>query len=263
MIRLACLGDNCVDYYDETETGMFGGNPVNVAVYARRMGHVSSYLGAVGTDSFGCGMTEALKAKGVDISHVQIKDGKTALTHVTVRDGDRVFGDFEEGVMADFSLREEDFAFIGEHSLAVSGIWGHCENDLGRIREMGIPVAFDCSDQLDDPRALQAIRNSDSSFFSDDKSTDEVLEQKIREIREEGPELVVATRGERGSLAFDGSEFVRCGIIPCEVVDTMGAGDSFIAGFLCARLSGKALKECMEAGAEQSVITLSYSGAWK
>lgn len=262
MIRLACLGDNCVDYYDETETGMYGGNPVNVAVYARRMGHASSYLGAVGTDSFGCGMTEALRAKGVDISHVQIKEGKTALTHVTVRDGDRVFGDFEEGVMADFSLREEDFAFIAEHSLAVSGIWGHCENDLDRIREMGMPVAFDCSDQLDDPRAMQGIRNSDFVFFSDDKSTDEVLEQKLRELRKEGPELVIATRGERGSLAFDGSEFVRCGIIPCEVVDTMGAGDSFIAGFLCARLSGKTLRECMEAGARQSAVTLSYSGAW-
>ncbi|HQC35857.1 MAG TPA: fructoselysine 6-kinase, partial [Bacillota bacterium] len=32
MIKLACVGDNCVDFYDETQEIFFGGNPVNVAV---------------------------------------------------------------------------------------------------------------------------------------------------------------------------------------------------------------------------------------
>ena len=45
-------------------------------------------------------------------------------------------------------------------------------------------------------------------------------------------------------------------------MDTMGAGDSFIAGFLYGVLEGKTIPEAMRAGAENSAVTLGYSGAW-
>ena len=77
MIKIACAGDNCVDYYDNTGESFPGGNPVNVSVYVRRLGGQSAYLGAVGTDDFGKQMCAALQEKGVDVSHVQILPGKT------------------------------------------------------------------------------------------------------------------------------------------------------------------------------------------
>ena len=40
-------------------------------------------------------------------------------------------------------------------------------------------------------------------------------------------------------MAFDGTRFYEYGIVPCTVVDTMGAGDSFIAGFLYGRMRGQ------------------------
>ena len=52
-IRVAAIGDNCIDYYDSLNESYPGGNPVNVAVYIKRLGGESSYTGAVGTDSFG------------------------------------------------------------------------------------------------------------------------------------------------------------------------------------------------------------------
>lgn len=76
MIKIACAGDNCVDYYDNTGESFPGGNPVNVSVYVRRLGGQSAYLGAVGTDDFGKQMCAALQEKGVDVSHVQILPGK-------------------------------------------------------------------------------------------------------------------------------------------------------------------------------------------
>ena len=45
MKRIACIGDNCVDYYDETGESYPGGNPVNVSVYFQRLGSESSYIG--------------------------------------------------------------------------------------------------------------------------------------------------------------------------------------------------------------------------
>ena len=50
-IRVAAIGDNCIDYYDSLNESYPGGNPVNVAVYIKRLGGESSYTGAVGTDS--------------------------------------------------------------------------------------------------------------------------------------------------------------------------------------------------------------------
>jgi fructoselysine 6-kinase len=42
----------------------------------------------------------------------------------------------------------------------------------------------------------------------------------------------------------------------------MGAGDSFIAGFLYGRMRGQDIPACMAQGAQCSSITLGYSGAW-
>ena len=46
------------------------------------------------------------------------------------------------------------------------------------------------------------------------------------------------------------------------VVDTMGAGDSFIAGFLYGLMRGEDIPACMALGAENSSVTLGYAGAW-
>ena len=76
------------------------------------------------------------------------------------------------------------------------------------------------------------------------------------------PQIVVATRGGKGSLAYDGESFYPGQIVPCSVVDTMGAGDSFIAGFLIAWLKKEPIPACMRAGAENAAVTLGYPGAW-
>lgn len=262
MMRIACVGDNCVDFYDNTNEAFPGGNPVNVAVYVCRLGGESSYLGAVGTDAHGEMMLSALRGKGVDVSHVQVLPGTTALTHVNRIDGERVFGDYEEGVMAEFTLRDEDIAFMCTHDLVVSGLWGHAENDFHKIHAQGIPTAFDCAENPLGGASLIALPYTDIAFFADDTSDEDALKQKLLQVAAMGPRLVVATRGIKGSLAYDGREFYAYGIVKCEVGDTMGAGDSFIAGFLTAWLQKKSIIDCMAAGAANAAVTISYCGAW-
>ncbi len=262
MKRIGCVGDNCVDHYSQTGEEHFGGNPVNVAVYTRRLGSDASYVGAVGTDSRGAALLEALRSRGVDVSHVHVDRGATAVTYVEHINGDRVFGDYDEGVMAQFTLTEEDIAFLGSHDLVISGLWGHAEAYLPRIRQVGAVTAFDCADRPEDPAAQTALSGTDIAFFSDDSSDDETLRQRIQQVTAAGPRIVVATRGSRGSIAYNGQQFFQQGIVPCQVVDTMGAGDSFIAGFLHSWMDGVDIPGCMAAGAQSSAVTLSYEGAW-
>ena len=261
-MKLAAVGDNCMDVYDKTGEMFPGGNPVNVAVYYVRLGGEASYTGVVGSDHCGKVMVEAVGSKGVDVSHLHIKDGKTAVTHVEIVNGDRVLGEYEEGVLSDFKLSKEDMDFLCSQDLVVSGLWGKVENDLKEIRKPGIRVAFDAATRPEDPAAVAAIPNINYLFFASDDGDTCLLREKMKSLYSKGPELVVATLGEQGSVAYDGTAFYTFGIVTCNVMDTMGAGDSYIAGFLKGLMEKNPIQECMRMGAANSSITLEYSGAW-
>ena len=136
------------------------------------------------------------------------------------------------------------------------------ENDLPGIRQRGVPIAFDFSDQPEHPIVDKAIDYVNYAFFSDDRGDTPELRSFMEKMKARGPELVVVTMGDQGSICYDGSRFYKFGILPCKVVDTMGAGDSYIAGFLLARMNGCGIEECMEKGAQSSCVTLGYQGAW-
>lgn len=279
-IRVAAVGDNCIDAYDNTGQSFPGGNPVNVAVYIKRLGGEASYTGAVGTDASGSFMIEEIAKKGVDTSHIQVLDGKTAVSHVELIDGERVFGDYDEGVLADFKLCAGDFDFLYTHDLVTTGIWGMIEGELPRIAA-NVPVAFDFANKFASPVVDQAVPYVTYAFFSFDEESKEDFHCKCRTlglepkedeakqllefmkaIQQQGPKAVIVTLGEAGSVAWDGEQFYRCGITECKVADTMGAGDSFIAGFLYGILGGLTIPQAMKAGADNSAVTLSYFGAW-
>ena len=259
---IACIGDSCVDYYESLGQKFPGGNPVNFAVYVRRLGGESSFVGAVGSDEDGALVLEALKGKEVDVSHVQVLPGPTPNTHVVMENGNRVFTSYDTGVMEDYRLRPEDLDFIAEHALAVTALWGKCENDLEALKARGVTVVFDCADLPDDPVAQKALPWSDIAFFSDDGSTVDALMEKMRAVAAQGPSVVVAMRGAKGSMAYDGQTFYLQGAVDCKVVDTLGAGDSFIAGFLYATLQGLPIPKRMRMGSENAAVTIGYVGAW-
>lgn len=278
-VRIAAVGDNCIDSYDQTGEAYAGGNPVNVAVYTVRLGGEASYTGVVGDDDFGAFMKKSIARKGVDVSHLKTLPGNTAITHVEIVDGERILGDYDEGVMADFKLTTEDIDFLASYDLVVTGIWGMIEHDLPAIREKGVKIAFDFATCYDSEIIDIAMPYVDYAFFAwddeiDDDSNDESSNENERMKKEEqlrdfmkamkakGCGMIIVTRGEKGSLAYDGETFTPAGIVPCNVVDTMGAGDSFIAGFLTGTLKGLPLYECMMLGANNSSVTLGYSGAW-
>lgn len=261
-IRLAAVGDNCMDVYESIHQAFPGGNPVNVAVYTRRLGGHSSYTGVVGNDQYGKIMIEALRSKGVDTSHVRTLEGNTAITKVRLVDGERVFGDYDEGVLVDFKLSDSDIDFLCTHDIVVTGLWGMVENDLHKIKARGTLIAFDFATKPEGEVLEAAIGQVDYAFFSTDEGDTSKLRNLMKQLKARGPKLVIATMSEQGSLVFDGTSFHHYGIVPCDVIDTMGAGDSYIAGFLKGLLKGEPIDRCMALGAENSSVTLEYVGAW-
>ncbi|MCR5753955.1 MAG: fructoselysine 6-kinase [Acetatifactor sp.] len=261
-MKLAAVGDNCMDVYDNIGQEFAGGGPVNMAVYFVRLGGEASYTGAVGNDTYGEFMKEQIVKKGVDISHLHVLNGNTAVTHVELKNGERILGEYDEGVLSDFRLSEEDKRFLLTHDMLTTSLWGNVHGDLKELHDRGMKIAFDAATRPEDDVAVIAAAASDYFFFSSDEADTKELRETMKKIWNRGPKMVIATLGEQGSVAFDGKAYTTFGIVPCEVEDTMGAGDSYIAGFLKGILEEKPMEECMKMGAYNSSITLGYKGAW-
>ncbi|MCR5230543.1 MAG: fructoselysine 6-kinase [Solobacterium sp.] len=264
-MRLASVGSNCIDYYSNIDGGRSypGGGPVNMAVYAVRNGGQASYIGPIGNDEYGKIMYEAVRAKGVDVSHMHVAEGKTAVSQVELINGERVFGDYDEGVLSSYRLSDEDIDFIAEHDMVVCDLWGKVEGQFRDLKARGIPTAFDCATRPEDEAAQTAMPYTDYLFFSSDDGDTPELRKQMKEYHDRGPKLVTAMLGTRGSLCYDGSEYHAYGIVECDnVVDSMGAGDSYIAGFLGGIADGLSIEECMHKGAATATETLKYFGAW-
>ena len=260
-LRIGAVGDNCMDVYEKEGKYYPGGNPVNVAVYTVRLGGTASYVGVTGTDKYGPLMIESIKNKGVDVSHLRVAEGETAKSYVELVDNDRVFGDYVEGVMEDFRMTDEDIEFLGQFDMVVSAIFGRTSDEIHKLKEKGMTVAFDFADKReDDPRVMEAIDHVDYAFFSYD---DDDVEDFILKMWRPTMKVFIATQGEKGSVAYDGQKFYHYGIVKVDnVVDTMGAGDSYIAGFLFRIMRGGTIEESMAEGAACSAVTIQYSAAW-
>ena len=135
-MKLAAIGSNCIDYYADLNGGSAypGGGPVNMAVYTRRLGGEAAYIGPVGTDANGRLMLQAMAEKGVDTSRVRVLPGKTAVTQVALRDGERILGDYAEGVLAGFHLSEADLDFAAACDVVVCDLWGGVETQFAGRR---------------------------------------------------------------------------------------------------------------------------------
>lgn len=261
MIRVGAVGDNCVDMYDNIGELYVGGNPVNVAVYIKRLGGESIYAGVVGSDGYGKWVKEELNKKGVDVSMVKTIEGTTAISHIDLIEKERVFGEYEEGVLPKLYLTEEDLSKLADCDVVVSSVGSYAEHYFEKIKKLGAVTAMDFSTELDSEIIDVVGPYLDYAFFSFEEG-DKKLENFMKDIYQRIKGMVVVTRGEEGSVVYDGKEFIYHGIEPCEVVDTLGAGDSFIAGFLYGMSEGLSIKESMIKGAKNSSVTIGYKGAW-
>lgn len=260
-MNVVTIGDNCIDAYINLGEFHPGGNPVNVSVYMKRIGIDSAYIGVLGNDENGKIIRNSLIDKGVNIEHLKVREGKTAVSIVNLVNGDRVFGDYDEGVLKDFKLTDEDIEFALSSNLIHTGLWGKIENDLHKLYNKGPLISFDFADKLNNEMVYKALPFVDYCFFSYDKEDDYIKEYLIK-AQKRGPKAAIATLGENGSIAWDGYRFTHAGIVEVEAVDTMGAGDSYIAGFMKGVLEGKSVLASMQLGAKTAAETLKYYGAW-
>ncbi|MBO3458610.1 carbohydrate kinase [Aetokthonos hydrillicola Thurmond2011] len=258
-VLLDCLADQLGLKYEEVQswTPYPGGAPANVACALAKLGTPAGFIGAIGQDQSGDALTKLLQEVGVDITGVQRHPTAPTRQVYVVRDqkGDRNFAGFGEYDTTEFAdaflkadllpeslFQEADFLVLGTLELA----YPETENAIRRALELA--ERYDLKIVLDvnwrpvfwtDPNAaLPKIRElfNQIDFIKLSKEEAEWLfetsDAGAITYRLSSVEGVLVTDGENGCSYCLGENEGKLASFSVPVVDTTGAGDSFLAGFI-------------------------------
>ena len=238
MIKILGIGDNVVDKNYTTHIMYPGGNSFNFAVFGQRLGHKGAYAGVIGSDIEAKMVADTLRAEGVDISRCQYKEGETGICGIHLHDGDRVIIDEnDQGLVKSdpYTITDEVLEYAKGFDIVHSSCFSHIEEQLTKVRDLGVPVIYDFSDVWEDADIDYVCPKVDIAFFSGKELPFEDLEKKLRHcVDDHGCEMAITTAGTRGAMIFNGRRtyFKEPYNASEPIVDTTGAGDSWITAFI-------------------------------
>jgi 2-dehydro-3-deoxygluconokinase len=264
-----------------------GGAESNVAIGLRRLGVAATWISRLGDDSLGDLVLREISAEGVSVVATRDPEAPTALMIKERRSGvQTLVWYYRSGSAASrMTVDEVDLDLVrGASLLHLTGITPALSTTMAEVtfeavrvaREAGVPVSFDLnyrgrlwSPELAGETYRKIVPLVDIVFAGDDEAAIAVgpggspLELAHRLVQLGAGEAVVKL-GARGAVAVvAGHEHVRAAV-PVEVVDTVGAGDAFVAGYLADYLAAAdvptRLTTAVTAGAYQCLVTGDWEG---
>lgn len=296
MNKIICLGEALIDMLNTEHTqyeAFVGGAPANVAVGIAKLNGLAKFIGQVGNDKFGASIIEFLSDHKVDVQELLTHPhAKTALAFVQLDEtGDRSFSFYREQT-ADVLM---DKSQLSASSFTNAAVLHMCSNTLttqtgfelsihalNLAKQNGALVSFDLNlrDELwpeakiDFTKVASFIEQADVVKFAAEELAQMCSGDRqdyIQSLLDSGVRLVLITDG-AGPVQYFTQSIKGSVIVPkTEVVDTTGAGDSFVAGLLTAlaNLSAKedftadqqTLERCISFATQCSAVTVSRYGA--
>ncbi|MEZ5769658.1 MAG: carbohydrate kinase [Paracoccaceae bacterium] len=291
---ILCCGEALIDMLPrETTAGepafapYAGGSVFNTAIALGRLGAPAGFLSGISTDLFGRILDETLAASKVDASLAIRSDRPTTLAFVTLTNGHAQYAFYDENT-AGRMIGVEDLPeipadvealFFGGISLPPDPCGATYESLM--LREAGRRVT------MIDPNIRPSFITDEAGYRARIgrmmaaativKSSDEDLDwlgMTPADLLAAGAKLVCLTEGSKGVTAHwaGGSVFVAARKV--EVVDTVGAGDTFSAGLLAglhrdgnltlaalAEITEAALVPALDLGVAAAAVTVSRAGA--
>lgn len=257
--QILTVGDNVVDCYPDLGVMFPGGNAVNVAVHARRCGVPAGYLGVVGADAAGELVRRSLQDEDVDSTLLLTEPGPNAYAVVRVVDGNRVFESGEIGVSR-IPLGERDYAAMGRADLVHTGECSMVEDDLSHIADAAAVLSFDFSERPWDYVRAYA-RYADVAVVSAKEGAEDPAGLAAR-VAALGPRTVAVTQGSHGATLLVENQILRAPAGHGPVVDTLGAGDAFIARLLVGIVRGERPEDVLPAATSYATGTCATHGAF-
>jgi sugar/nucleoside kinase (ribokinase family) len=293
-VDVLCVGNSAVDVpLKPMDLGVFsiesypvdrivptiGGSATNVSVIATRLGLRVALATLLGDDMLGKFILSYCRENGVDVSSVAIDSGvDTPLSVGLVRaDGERTFVVSKASSTFKFGVADIDLSRIADARLLdIASIFINPRLDNEGLRTLfrearghGVTICADMMKSRDGKR-LADIREALSFvdyFFPNYEEASELTGKKdIDDIAD-----AILAAGVKNVVIKSGSDgcFVKNALTSVSIpayrdespVDTIGAGDNFVAGFLTAILEGADIVECARFANAVAAVSVGAPGA--
>lgn len=261
-----------------------GGAEANLAIRMRRLGHTSRYISRVGDDPFGRRIVSTLEEHGVDTHFVTVDPARPTGLYFRewLPDGARKVYYYRAGsaacALTPTDLRPE--AFTGARIVHLTGITpalsSSCAATVARAIELahlaGAQVSFDPNyrprlwSESEARKALLPLISQIDILLMGHEDAQAIFgvaeaDASMEQAASLGPKIVVLKQAERGARALFDSRFTRVQAHPVEkVVDPVGAGDAFDAGFLAGLLREYDREAALEFGARLGAAAVGALG---
>ena len=269
-----------------TLTMSIAGAESNVAIGLARLGHHARWVSRVGDDELGGLIVRTLRAEGVDVDHVVSEpDAVTGLILFDVGPGGGRRAHYRRSTSAARHLTPDDLSVPlrdGARILHVSGITPALgelpsrtiEQAMRAIRATGGTVSFDVNYRAKLWTAAEAertlrplLRHVDILIASDDELTLVAAgvdpESRVKGLLSSGIREVVIKRGEHGATVHTTDTTAEAPALPVRVVDPVGAGDAFVAGYLSGLLDDLAISQRLNRATTLGAAAAASSGDWE
>jgi 2-dehydro-3-deoxygluconokinase len=264
----------------------FAGAESNVAIGLARLGHRPVFVSRLGSDPLGQLIHDALRGEGVDVSAVRRDtESPTALILREHRTADRVRVSYYRKGLAGSRLEPGDLDGVPIGSARILHVTGitpalsesarACVHQAVELaRQVGVAVSLDLNYRAalwtkpNAARELAFLVEQSDVVFAGTEEAELVVgtgepDQLARELAKRGPAEVVIKLGAQGALALTGDEIVRAPGLRVSLVDPVGAGDAFVAGYLSARLDELSPHERLVRGNVCGAFAVSVEGDWE
>ncbi len=237
------------------------------------LGNKVGFNACIGDDPFGEICVQRLSAGGVDTSHVRKLKGKTTgLTVILPQRKERFILTYP-GTMYDMTSKELDMVhlFNAKHLHLSSyflqkGMRPHLIDIFRKAKESGLTTSLDTNDDPEDrwsgdiqlllryvdvllPNEREACKLAQ---VNDVEKAADALSSKVR--------ILVIKRGSQGAMARVGKEKFNAFAPVVDTVDSVGAGDTFDAGFLHQFIRGAKIEDCLKYANIAGALSVTRAG---
>jgi len=251
MKKAIAMADNCIDVYYKLDRYYLTGNSIDFAFNYKDMGGDVTEMTILGNDVFAMALEERLKERDIPLRILKHVDKPTGMATMDIVDGDKKHLHFEGNAMEEIELSPDDLEFVKQFDIVYSERWAKVSRYIKELKQPGQIWVYDFSKRLELPGNDDLLPYLDYAFFSYD-ADDDYIRQFMVKTKQKGTGCVIAMLGEHGSLAYDGNQFYKIEAFSVPVVNTVGAGDSYIAAFTYGLSLGEDIPACMARGRERA-----------
>ncbi|MDD4777612.1 MAG: carbohydrate kinase [Fermentimonas sp.] len=272
------LGEILWDLFSDQK--VLGGAPANFAYHVSQLGYEGYAVSAIGNDPLGSEIISSLKEKNLKYM-IETTDYPTGIVNVTLNDKGIPQYEIVENVAWDnipFTKKIVDlakstsavcFGTLAQRSVSsrktIREFLNSVPNNCIKIFDINLRQHFYSKNIIDESLKITNILKSNDDelkIVADLYNLNDLSEQHVcLRLKEQfSLDIIILTKGTDGSFVFSNEEISFQPTPKVNVVDTVGAGDSFTAAFTAAYLNGKSIREAHLSAVNVSASVCQHHG---